>query len=124
MLSGYLAVALFVGAFTVVALAMLALSFLMGPSKPGRVKGEAYECGVELLQDSARERYSIPFYLVAMLFILFDVETVFLLPWAVGFRDLAASMPTGFVIVEATFFVGVLGLGLLYVILRRGLEWD
>ena len=66
----------------------------------------------------------MPFYLVAILFILFDVETVFLLPWAVGYRDLVESLGGAAVVGEAAVFVGVLALGLVYVIYRRGLEWD
>lgn len=124
MIGGYISIAFFVGLFCIIAGAMLALSSLMGPSKQGRVKGEAYECGMDLLQTTARERYTIPFYLVAILFILFDVETVFLLPWAVGFRELMGTYGSTFVVMEALVFIGVLALGLVYVISRRGLEWD
>jgi NADH-quinone oxidoreductase subunit A len=125
MLEDYISIIIFAGIFVVIALAMLAISVFMGPTdKGGRVKGEAYECGADLLQEGARERYTIPFYLVAILFILFDVETVFLLPWAVGYKDLLASMGGSFIVIEALVFVGILGLGLVYVIYRGGLEWD
>lgn len=124
MIEGYLAIAVFGGLFLVVALGMLGVSILLGPKKPGRVKSEPYECGMELLQSSARERYSIPFYLVAILFILFDVETVFLLPWAVGFESLVETYGGAFVVIEALVFIGILALGLVYVVYRRGLEWD
>ena len=81
-------------------------------------KYNSYECGVPQLS-SSRERFSIKFYLVALLFILFDIETVFLLPYAVAYKHLGMQ---GFYGVLA--FVGVLGLGLLYIIKRRALEWD
>jgi NADH-quinone oxidoreductase subunit A len=125
MLEEYISIIFFVGIFMVIALGMLGLSNLVGPTnRGGRIKGEAYECGMDLIQPNARERYSIPFYLVAILFILFDVETVFLLPWAVGFNDLTTSMGGFFVVVEALVFLGILALGLIYVIYRGGLEWD
>lgn len=126
MLEDYISIIIFAGIFVIIACAMLAISIFMGPNnRGGRVKGEAYECGMELLQPNARERYTIPFYLVAILFILFDVETVFLLPWAVGFQDLVQGPMGAFlVVVEALVFVGILVLGLIYVIYRGGLEWD
>ena len=81
-------------------------------------KYETYECGVPLL-GSSRERFSIKFYLVGLLFVLFDIEIVFLLPYAVAYKNLGME---GFWAVLA--FVGVLALGLLYVLKRNALEWD
>lgn len=124
MIEDYFTVFLFAGLFTGLACVMLAVSSLVGPRGGGRVKGEAYECGMEMLQPNARERYSIPFYLVAILFILFDVETVFLVPWAVGFSGLSETYGAATLLLEAFLFLGVLALGLVYVIYRRGLEWD
>lgn len=124
MIEDYFTVFLFAGLFTGLACVMLAVSALVGPRGGGRVKSEAYECGMDMLQPNARERYTIPFYLVAILFILFDVETVFLVPWAVGFTDLTDTYGAGALLLEAFLFVGILVLGLVYVIYRRGLEWD
>lgn len=108
------------------AVALLA-SKILGPKRPTRVKGLPYECGVELIQPTARERYSIHFYLVAILFILFDLETVFLFPWAATMRYGVAenaSMLRGVLLTEVLLFVGILAVGLFYVWKRRGLEWD
>ena len=83
-----------------------------------RGKYETYECGVPLL-GSSRERFSVKFYLVALLFVLFDIETVFLLPYAVSYKKLGMD---GFLAVLV--FIAVLGLGLLYIFKRRVLEWE
>lgn len=90
----------------------------LGTNKQKRGKYETYECGVPLL-GSSRERFSVKFYLVALLFVLFDIETVFLLPYAVSYKKLGME---GFLGVLA--FVAVLGIGLLYILRRRALEWD
>jgi NADH-quinone oxidoreductase subunit A len=107
-----------------VGLAALAVSHLLGPKRPTKVKELAYECGLDPIQPTARERYSIHFYLVAILFILFDLETVFLFPWAATFRDGMTGPVKVALLVEVLGFVGVLGVGLFYVWKRRGLEWD
>ena len=77
-----------------------------------------YECGVDPI-GSARERFSVHFYLVAILFILFDIEMVFLIPWAVLYRKLGI-----FGLVEAGIFLAVLGFGLAYVWRKKALKWD
>jgi NADH-quinone oxidoreductase subunit A len=92
--------------------------YLLGTYKVVPGKHETYECGVPLL-GSSRERFSVKFYLVALLFVLFDIETVFLLPYAVSYRKLGME---GFLGVLA--FIAVLGLGLLYILRRRALEWE
>jgi NADH-quinone oxidoreductase subunit A len=81
-------------------------------------KYETYECGVPLL-GSSRERFSVKFYLVALIFVLFDIETVFLLPYAVMYKRLGAEAFYG-----VLAFVAVLGLGLLYILKRRVLEME
>lgn len=81
-------------------------------------KHDPYECGVPRL-GSTRTRFSVRFYIVALLFVLFDIETVFLLPYAVSCEQLGVN---GFL--EVLFFVGVLGLGLLYIYRRGALEWE
>jgi len=109
----------------VIAVVATLLSSILGPKRRTRVKELPYECGVDPVQEGARERYSVHFYLVAILFILFDLETVFLFPWAASFRDGTGEGVVRIVLlVEVLAFVAVLGAGLFYVWKRRGLEWD
>ncbi len=93
-------------------------TYLLKTAKQREGKYEAYECGVPLL-GSARNRFDVRFYLSALLFVLFDVETVFLIPYAVAHRRLGMD---GFL--EVLAFVAVLGIGLLYLIRREALEWE
>lgn len=94
------------------------LSALLGPSRKRKGKAEIYECGVPLL-DSAHGRFNVRYYLVAIFFILFDIETVFLIPWALIHKSLGVAG-----LVEMGIFVGVLAAGLAYVWKRGALEWD
>jgi NADH-quinone oxidoreductase subunit A len=99
------------------------LSQLVGQHKATRTKTMPYECGKDPV-GSARERFSVKFYLVAMVFILFDIELIFLLPWAVVFRDFVTQHGLGLLIyVEMMTFVVLLLVGYVY-ILKKGLfEW-
>jgi NADH-quinone oxidoreductase subunit A len=99
------------------------LSQLVGQHKATRTKTMPYECGKDPV-GSARERFSVKFYLVAMIFILFDIELIFLLPWAVVFRDFVTTHGLGLLIyVEMMTFVALLLVGYVY-ILKKGLfEW-
>src|SRR5262245_41468518 len=99
-------------------IAMMNASRLLGPRRPSALKETTYECGVPLL-GSPREQFPVKFYLVAILFVLFDIETVFLIPWAVVFRRFGVAA-----VVEMLVFLVILAFGLLYVWRRRGLEWD
>ena len=82
-------------------------------------------CRGEKRPTSARERFAVPFYLVAILFILFDLETVFLFPWAVVAKSFSAYPDVRLqLLLEVFAFVAVLGIGLFYVWRRKGLEWD
>ena len=100
----------------------LLLSHLLGPKKKGLEKDLPYECGVNSV-GSARERFSVKFYLVAMLFILFDVEVVFLYPWAVLFKEFVRAGGGLFLFIEMAIFLGILVVGLIYIYGRRALEW-
>jgi len=111
-------VALFAALVVGLGVAILTVSRLLGPRRPFPEKLDAYECGVPVIS-SPRQRLSVHFYLVAILFILFDIETVFLIPWAVLFRKLAVPG-----LVEMGIFLGVVGFGLVYVWRRGALEWE
>ena len=117
MLLGYLPILVLILLAAGFALVSIALSSAIGPSRPNPTKLSPYECGV-MPVGTARERFPTKFYLVAMLFIIFDIETVFLYPWAVVFRRLGL-----FGLGEMGLFIGILLLGLVYVWRKRGLEW-
>ena len=102
----------------IVASAMVGLSVFFGPRKPTKVKMQPFECGTESI-GTVRQRFSVRFYLVALLFIVFDVEVVFLYPWAVLYRQLGLLG-----LVEMVVFMAVLGVGLAYVWRKGALEWE
>lgn len=118
MLTEYLPILLLVIVALLFAGGSVLLSSLMGPRRATPVKLEPYECGIPPV-GLARDRFSIKFYLVAVLFIIFDIEIIFLFPWAVIFQDLG-----WFGFFEMAAFVLVLGLGLAYVWLKGALEWE
>src|SRR5881392_1899649 len=101
-----------------VAGAIVTLSWLIGQRKPSRAKMSPYECGVAPVGD-ARERFSVSFYLVGMLFILFDVEAVFLYPWAVVYKSLKWL---GFI--EMFLYIIVLFAGYVYIWKKGALDWN
>ena len=105
------------------AVLMILASHFAGPRRPTAVKGSPYESGMPPLGD-ARERFSVKFYLVAMLFIIFDIETVFLLPWAAIYKGGVATVTTGFLLVEMIVFLVILAIGYVYVWKRGALQWD
>ena len=121
MLSEYVPIFVLILFAVGVAGAFIIFSHILGPKRPSYVKLEPYECGVDPIGD-ARTRFSIKFYLIAMLFILFDIETVFLVPWAVVYKRLL--MHGGFIFWEMLFFVFVLAVGLAYVWKKGALEWE
>jgi NADH-quinone oxidoreductase subunit A len=108
--------------FTLVAVGFAAvtigLSTILVPRRSSPRKMEPYECGVEPV-GNARTRFKIHFYLVAVLFILFDIEVVFLYPWAVTFRQLGL-----YGLIEMVLFIVILFVGYLYLLKKRALEWD
>src|SRR6187551_4121287 len=106
--STYIPIAIFVAVATGFALFTLVASNLLHPKKYNKVKLEPYECGIEPVTD-ARDRYSVRYYLVAMLFVIFDVETVFLFPWAVIVDELAL-----FGLIEMVVFLAILVTGYAY----------
>jgi NADH-quinone oxidoreductase subunit A len=101
----------------------LVLSDVLGAKRRSIGKADAYESGMQPVGD-ARLRLSIHFYLVAVLFILFDVESIFLIPWAVAARELSELGMGRTVLIEVVVFVVILAIGLLFVWRKGGLEWD
>jgi len=105
------------------AAAALITSVLLGKSaKTNPTKDSAYECGIPTTRD-AQPRFSVKFYLVAMLFILFDIEVVFMYPWAVVFRDFVAQGNAATIFFSMLSFVSVLTVGYVYAIMKGALDW-
>lgn len=100
------------------AITNIAISAVLGTYKPTKEKLTPYECGIDPV-GSARERFSVKFYLIAMLFVIFDIEIVFLYPWAVAFKSLKL-----FGFIEILIFIGILLICYLYIWKRGGLEWE
>jgi NADH-quinone oxidoreductase subunit A len=118
MLGHYVPVLIHFVAVVAIAAAIMGLSAWVGVKRPSRQKLSPYECGIPPVGD-ARERFSISFYLVGMLFILFDVEVAFLFPWAVVYKSLKWS---GFI--EMFIFIAVLLAGYVYVWKKGALDWS
>jgi NADH-quinone oxidoreductase subunit A len=118
MLGAYLPILVLVVIAVLFGMGSVVFSTLIGQKKPSKVKLAPYECGCEPV-GSARERFSIKFYLIAMLFILFDIEAVFLYPWSVIFKRLGM-----FGLVEMGVFIAILFVGYVYVWKKGALEWE
>ncbi|MBA2627803.1 MAG: NADH-quinone oxidoreductase subunit A [Gemmatimonadales bacterium] len=121
MLQSYIPVLLLIAFVIFNAVLMLGLSQYLSRGERTAAKIAPYESGMPVLGD-ARERFSIKFYLVAMLFIIFDIETVFMLPWAVAFRQLPDI--AGLLLIEMFVFVLILAVGYVYIWKRGALQWD
>jgi NADH-quinone oxidoreductase subunit A len=121
MLQPYIPVLLVLAFVIANAILILALSHVLSAYRLTPVKLAPYESGMPVLGD-ARERFSVKFYLVAMLFIVFDVETVFMLPWAAAFNQLTEIR--GLLLIEMLVFVLILAVGYLYVWKRGALQWE
>jgi NADH-quinone oxidoreductase subunit A len=117
MLDAYVPILIFILVAIGFAIFTLLFSRVLQPAKYNKVKLEPYECGIEPVTD-ARDRYSIRYYLVAMLFVIFDVETVFMFPWAVIMDKLAL-----FGLIEMLVFLFILVVGYLYAWRKGALEW-
>ena len=114
----YLPVLMFLLIAIAFAVGTIVVSSLIVPMRRNAAKDQAYECGVDPVGD-ARGRFTIKFYLVAVLFILFDIEAVFLYPWAVTFRQLGL-----YGLVEMAVFILILFVGYVYLLKKRALEWE
>jgi len=100
-----------------VAAGMIGISYILGHKVRNRVKDTPYECGITPV-GSARERFSVKFYLVGMVFILFDIEAIFLYPWAVVYRELKM-----FAFFEMFIFIALVLAGFFYILKKRALDW-
>jgi len=118
MLSNYLPVLAFLAVGIAVGIGPMLLGFLLGPRRPDPEKNSPYECGFEAFED-ARLKFDVRYYLVAILFIIFDLEVAFLFPWAVAFHDVG-----WFGFWAMTVFLGVLTIGFVYEWRKGALEWD
>lgn len=121
---GYISILTVLAVVAVMGAAILVLNWLIGPKRKSPVKQAAFECGSDPI-GSPRQRFSVKFYLVAIFFIVFDIESVFLYPWAGMFRDLLVEPGIGLLtLAEMFIFVGILGAGLAYVWRRGALDWE
>ena len=101
-----------------IAVGMVVMTSILGPKREFADKMEPFECGESQIV-SPHQRFSVKFYLVAVLFVLFDIEAVFFFPWAILFKQLGL-----FGFIEMLMFILILGVGLLYVWIRGGLDWE
>lgn len=120
-ISTYLPVLFLIGAAVFTGWLLANLSRWMGPLRPNNTKGSAYESGMDPV-GTAHERFSVKFYLVAMLFILFDIEVVFMYPWAVRYKELLSQYGL-FPMIEMFVFIAILFVGYIYVYRKGGLKW-
>jgi len=118
MLAEYFPILLFIAVALAIGVAPMVLGKLLGPSRPDPEKLSPYECGFEAFED-ARMKFDVRYYLVAILFILFDLEIAFLFPWAVVINDIGFA---GFL--SMMVFLGILTVGFVYEWMKGALEWE
>ena len=118
MLAQYLPTLLFLIVATGIGVALIVIGNVLGPRRPSLEKLSPYECGFEAFED-ARMRFDVRYYLIAILFIVFDLEIAFLFPWAVVFKELGAQA-----IVAMTIFLAILVVGFVYEWKKGALEWE
>lgn len=114
---GYLPIFIFLVIAILFPVVTIIAAKLIRPSAPFLVKLEAYECGIKAASDS-RGRYTVRFYIIAILFVIFDVETIFLFPWAVRYKQLG-----WFGVAEVAVFLGILIIGYVWAYKKGALEW-
>ncbi len=118
LLAEYLPILIFLGIAIAMAVLMVAASYIVARQRPDSEKDSAYECGFEAFDD-ARGRFDVRFYLVAILFIIFDLEVAFLFPWAVALTEIGV-----FGFWSMVIFLGILTIGFIYEWKKGGLEWE
>jgi len=118
MLAEYFPILVFLGVSTMLGLVLLAVGGLLGPSNPNSEKMSPYECGFEAFEDS-RSRFDVRYYLVAILFIIFDLEIAYFIPWALALDSLGS-----FGLIAMVIFVAELVVGFFFVWKKGALEWE
>jgi NADH-quinone oxidoreductase subunit A len=118
MLANYLPVLIFLAVGVVMGVVLMALGFALGPNRPDKEKISAYECGFEAFEHS-RMKFDVRYYLVAILFIIFDLEIAFLFPWAVVLREIGM-----FGFGAMMLFLGILVIGFVYEWKKGALQWE
>jgi len=118
LLAEYFPILLFLGIATAISVIAVGLSYLVAEQKPDSEKVTAFECGFDAFED-ARSRFDVRFYLVAILFIIFDLEVAFLFPWAISLGDIGM-----FGFWSMVIFLGVLTVGFVYEWRKGALEWE
>lgn len=122
-MSQYGPLALLLGIASALGVVLLFLTQALGPSRPSAAKSSTFECGMEPV-GNARTRFPVRYYLVALVFVVFDLEAVFIYPWAISFRELNANGMGLFAFWEMITFMGVLLVGLVYLWRRGALDWE
>jgi len=118
MLENYLPILIFLAVATVLGVLLVSLGFVFGPRRPDSAKLSAYECGFEAFEDS-RIKFDVRYYLVAILFIIFDLEIAFLFPWAVSLDTIGL-----FGLLSMAVFLAILVVGFIFEWKKGALEWD
>jgi len=117
-LEQYLPVLLFILVGLAIGVAPQVIGFILGPNRPDPAKNSPYECGFDAFED-ARMKFDVRYYLIAILFILFDLEIAFLFPWAVALKEI------GFIgFVDMMIFLAILVLGFAYMWIKGALDWE
>jgi NADH-quinone oxidoreductase subunit A len=117
-MEAYVPIVMMLAAAVALGLILMVLHWVLGPHRPNEEKNSTYESGMTPIR-TARERFSVKYYMVAVLFILFDIEVIFLYPWAVNFRSLGL-----FGYIEMILFIVILLIGYYYILKRGALKWD
>ncbi|MFN4325395.1 MAG: NADH-quinone oxidoreductase subunit A [Azonexus sp.] len=124
MMENYFPILMFVLVGVAIGVLPVAMGFMLAPSRPDPEKLSPYECGFEAFED-ARMKFDVRYYLIAILFILFDLEVAFLFPWATIFKDIVATESIKlFGFVEMLVFVAILVVGYVYAWAKGALEWE
>ena len=122
-LHAYLPLALMLAVAALVGAGQILAATVLGRIRRSRTDTDPYECGMDPV-DASRKRISVKYYMVAVLFLIFDLETVFILPWALRYSEMLRTRQTLFALVEIGLFLGFLLAGYIYILKRKALEWD